>query len=133
MTRSSSGISRQAHFLVTMHNVESGYLWTAPPTENAPSGWLWTDRPDLISVVRCHEDGSNPKALADDDPDRLAYLAVHNQQKRVMDRLRLTPKEIDDAERALAEALQALKAGQMAREAPPQLGLGKQPEGGSDG
>ena len=74
----------------------------------------------------------NPEALADDDSDRLAYLKVHNQQKRVMDRLRLTPKEIHESERTLAEALQALRAGQTAREAPPQLGQGKHPKGRCD-
>ena len=50
-----------------------------------------------------------------------------------MDRLRLTTREVQESESALAEAIQALQSGQTARKAPPQLGQGKHPGGEADG
>ena len=80
--------------LVTMYNLKEGYLWTTPPTINAPAGWLWTDRFDLISVVECNKDGSDPKSPADDDPRREAYLKAFNRREMVMDRLWMTMEQI---------------------------------------
>ena len=111
--------------LATMHNVDEGFLWTTPPSPNAPSGWLWTDRQDLVSVVRCEKDGSNPEPLSDGDPVRKAYLMAHNRQDMVMSRLWLSGAEINDIENGLAARIEAVASGKPVFLPPPQLGLGK--------
>ena len=103
---------KTGELLVTMYPVEEGFLWTTPPTKNAPSGWLWTDRFDLISVVQCDvEDGANPVPLPPDDPRREAYLTWVNDQKMVMDRLRLSWEEIQALEENRKKFLEGLQSG----------------------
>ena len=73
--------------LVSLHNLKKGFLWTTPPDEVAKSGWFWTDCPELISVIKCNEDGSNPIPLEDNSEDRNIYISLYNRQDMVMDRL----------------------------------------------
>ena len=89
----------RGELLVTMYNIDEGFLWTTPPTKNAPSGWLWTDREDFISVLeRDKDDGGNPVPLPPDDPNRKNYLGWVNDQKMVMSRLDLSWEEIQALE-----------------------------------
>ena len=116
---------RTGQLLVTMYNLDEGFLWTTPPTENAPSGWFWTDRKDLVAVVKCNKnDNSHPVALADDDPDRTNYLAIRNSKDRVMDRLRLSIEVIKKREEELKQRIQALGHAQIPTQPPPQLEQG---------
>jgi hypothetical protein len=82
--------------LATMHNMTSGYLWTTPPTRNAPCGWLHTDREDLVSVFRTREESDEIRVLADGEPDRKSYLEIYNRQDMVMN-------QINDRMKAKAE------------------------------
>jgi len=112
--------------LATLHHLREGFLWTTPPTQNAPSGWLWTDKEDLVSVVRCLKaDGSDLEALANDDPERRRYLSVYNREEKVMLRLKLSGEEIKRIEDELSGRIRALERGQTPRERPPQLGPGR--------
>ena len=105
---------KTGELLVTMYNLADGFLWATPPTENAPSGWLWTNRKDLISVVERKKDGSDPRALADGNPDREAYLALYNDQKMVMSRLQLPLEEIRRIEEAWERLVEGHKQNQIA-------------------
>ncbi len=73
--------------LVTLHNLDQGFLWATPPDEVAKSGWFWTERTELIHVIACDEKGGEIEAMADDDTDRNKYINAHNRQDMVMDRL----------------------------------------------
>jgi WD40 repeat protein len=78
---------RTGELLVTLYQLADGFLWTTPPDEVAPCGWFWTDHPELITVYKAYDDGSEREVLADDDPERLAYLRDFNRQDIVMNRL----------------------------------------------
>jgi len=73
--------------LVTFYNLNRGFLLTTPPDEVAKSGWFWTDRPDLVHLVKCGENGEESEVVGDDDPERKAYIDAHNRQDMVMNRL----------------------------------------------
>ena len=73
--------------LVTFYNLNQGFLWATPPDEKAKSGWFWTDRPDLVHLVRCGENGEEIEVVADDDPERKAYIDACNRQDMVLNRL----------------------------------------------
>lgn len=79
--------AKEYRTLATFHALEQGFLWTTPPDEAAPNGWLWTDRPELINVLECEEDGSHPRALPADDPARIDHLKLYNSERMVMMRL----------------------------------------------
>lgn len=71
--------------IATYHSLDHGYLWTTPPTEDAPSGWLATDRPELVRVVTTLRDGSTVVASPE---ERQHYLSAFNDLDRVLVRLR---------------------------------------------
>ena len=73
--------------IASFYSLNEGFLWTTPPDKGSPSGWFWTDRPELISVLKCNIDGSEPQALEDDDPERIAYINAHNRKDLVLGRL----------------------------------------------
>ena len=73
--------------LAGFYDLKDGFLWFTPPDEAATSGWFWTDRPELIRVMRCNEDGSEKELLSDNDPERIAYIKTYNRQDMVMNRL----------------------------------------------
>jgi WD40 repeat protein len=77
--------------LATLHHVQEGFLWTTPPDDDARCGWLHTDRDELVHVIECDEDGSNPRALdeniTEDRDRRKAYLAGVKREGMVMNRL----------------------------------------------
>ena len=73
--------------VASFYSLNEGFLWTTPPDRGVPSGWFWTDRPELISVLKCNMDGSEPQALEDDDPERIAYINAHNRRDLVLSRL----------------------------------------------
>ena len=86
--------------LVTLHNLNGGFLWTTPADEAAPSGWFWTDRPELLSVLRSGAEGEPPMAVPHDDPGCSAYLdsGMYNRKDLTMSRLNDFPtyrKEIE--------------------------------------
>jgi len=66
--------------------VNEGFIWTTPSEKNVPNGWLWTNRLDLISVIECREDGSDPKQVVDKEVLE-DYFKRHNRRKKVMDRI----------------------------------------------
>jgi hypothetical protein len=73
--------------LACLHNIDSGFLWSAPPDQAAASGWFFTDRPELAHVLRCKEDGAEPEALAIGDPERSVHLDLYNRKEMVLGRL----------------------------------------------
>ena len=73
--------------LAGFYDLKDGFLWFTPPDEAAKSGWFWTDRPELIRVMKCNEDGSEKEILADNDPERITYINTYNRQDMVMNRL----------------------------------------------
>jgi WD40 repeat protein len=85
--------------LAALHNLDEGFLWTAPPDEAAIGGWLWTDRPAIVHVLRCNEDGTNPEALAVDAPERALHLDLYNRKEMVMGRLNNPEKYQREVER----------------------------------
>ena len=98
--------------LVTFYNLNHGFLWTTPPDEKARSGWFWTDRRDLIHLVRCGENGEESEAVADDDPERKAYIDAHNRQDMVMNRLHHFEKYRQEVDRLVNKnQLQRLEHG----------------------
>lgn len=68
----------------TLQILDNHLLWSTPPDDTAPHGWFWTTNPDLITVYRETPDGAHREVLADDDPERLAYLHDHNRRDMVM-------------------------------------------------
>jgi len=78
---------KKQEIIVSFYSLNEGFLWTTPPDKGALSGWFWTDRPELISVLKCNIDGSEPQALEDDDPERIAYINAHNRKDLVLGRL----------------------------------------------
>jgi WD40 repeat protein len=92
--------------LATFHALEHGTLWTTPPDAAAPNGWLWTDRPELVEVVECEEDGANPRALGPEAAARAEHLQLYNDAQMVLLRLN-APEEYRRevlGQRRLAEA-----------------------------
>jgi hypothetical protein len=85
--------------LACLHNVDTGYLWSAPPDQAAPSGWIFTDSPELVHVLRCREDGSDPEPLAAGDPDRSVHLELYNREEMVMGRINNPEKYQQEVER----------------------------------
>lgn len=73
--------------LVKLHNLKNGFLWTTPPDDVAKSGWFWTDRPELITVLSCNEDGTESVTLDDGSEGRDKFIKLYNNQRMVMDRL----------------------------------------------
>lgn len=73
--------------LAVFHNMEKGFVWTTPPDAMAPFGWFWTDRPELINILDCNEDGSHPRVLAEQDSVRQEYLKMYNNREMVVNRL----------------------------------------------
>jgi WD40 repeat protein len=73
--------------LVVFHNMEKGFVWTTPSDAMAPFGWFWTDQPELINILDCNEDGSQPRVLAEQDPVRQEYLKMYNNREMVINRL----------------------------------------------
>jgi WD40 repeat protein len=94
---------KTGELLVRFYSLDDGFLWTTPPTEDAPSGWFWTNRPDLITVMQCDEDGSNPRILGTDDPVRQDYLRIYNNQAQVMIRINPDNEEYRKAVTRLQE------------------------------
>ena len=72
--------------LSTFYYLANGFLWTTPPDAMAPCGWLWTDRPDMVNLIECDSDGSNPR-LIENETRRRRYFNLFNDQEMVMDRL----------------------------------------------
>jgi WD40 repeat protein len=85
--------------LTSLHNLDEGFLWTAPPDDAAVSGWFWTDRPALVHVLRCNEDGSNPEVLSDDTPELSVHLELYNRKEMVIGRLNNPEKYQREVER----------------------------------
>jgi hypothetical protein len=85
--------------LAALHNLDNGFLWTAPPDEAAFSGWLWTDRPSLVHLLRCNEDGTDPVPLAADDPERSVHMELYNRKDMVMGRINNPEKYQREVER----------------------------------
>jgi len=73
--------------LATLYHIKKGFLWTTPPDEASKYGWFWTERPEIITVLKADDDGSNHEVLADDDQERLDYIRDHNRQDIVMSRI----------------------------------------------
>ncbi len=71
---------------VTYHNLNEGFLWTTPPDSLAPHGWFWTDRPEVVNVIECEEDGEGLRVLGD-EKERDDYIKCFNRQEMVMNRL----------------------------------------------
>jgi len=87
------------------HHVADGFLWSTLPDEASQSGWFWTNRRELIHVIECDEDGSNPRALPAEDPKlpeeheqqkafrrRDNYVEAHNREDIVMARINDPPR-----------------------------------------
>ena len=87
--------------LAGFYDLKDGFLWFTPPDEAAKSGWFWTDRPELIRVMKCNADGSEKEILADDAPDRVAYINTYNRQDMVMNRLNNYKQYKKDMERMI--------------------------------
>jgi WD40 repeat protein len=85
--------------LAALHNLDNGFLWTAPPDEAAVSGWLWTDRPSVVHLLRCNGDGTDPVPLAADDPERSVHMELYNRKEMVMGRINNPEKYQREVER----------------------------------
>jgi WD40 repeat protein len=78
----------------TFHNLDSGFLWTTPPDSESCAGWVWTDRPELIGVIECEEDGADPKVVAGANRERDHFLKAVMDKKKVLDRINgIMPRE----------------------------------------
>ena len=73
--------------LARLHCLDGGILWSAPADEAAASGWFFTDRDDVVHIVKCREDGSDPEVLPADDPERSVHLELYNRKEMVVGRL----------------------------------------------
>jgi hypothetical protein len=85
--------------LACLHNTDEGFLWTAPPDEAALSGWFHTDRPEMVHVIRCREDGTDPEVLPAGAPERSVHLELYNRREMVMGRLNNPEKYQREVER----------------------------------
>jgi len=76
----------ELELLVTMHNLEKGFLWTTPPDSTvAESCWFWTDRKDLIHVSCRTNDPSNETPVTGREKDD--YISIHCRKDMVMSRI----------------------------------------------
>lgn len=79
--------------LATLHHVHEGFHWTTPAEQLASHGWLWTDREDLVIIDEPDADEAKRKILEETDQRRRDYLALYNNQRRVMRRVKLRRAE----------------------------------------
>jgi hypothetical protein len=76
--------------LGTLHYSDDAFLWTTPPdaAAGAPSGWLWTDRPELVHLVECNQEGGEDRrAVVPNDQRFRDYMLAYNRQDMVMARI----------------------------------------------
>jgi WD40 repeat protein len=73
--------------LVNLIHLNDGFLWTTPPDKDAESGWIWTDREDLLEIFEGDSNDTKRRTLPVTDPSRKQYVAIYNDQKRVMQRI----------------------------------------------
>jgi WD40 repeat protein len=88
-----------SELLARLHCLDEGFLWSAPADEAAASGWFFTDRPDVIHVIKCRDDGSEPEVLAADDPERSVHLKLYNRKEMVVGKLNDPEKYQREVER----------------------------------
>lgn len=73
----------------TLHHVNEGFLWTTPSRGENHPGWIWTNREDLINI--CDVSGAEKSRIDGTLPlnsnERRQYLAVYNDQQRVMNQI----------------------------------------------
>jgi len=59
--------------LATLYSLHGrDWLW------ETPDGWFYTNRPDLLEVFECDENGENSSMLSKDDPRVHSYLVAQN-------------------------------------------------------
>jgi WD40 repeat protein len=64
--------------LATLYSLTGrDWLW------DTPDGWLYTNRPDLLDVFECDENGGSSAMLSNDDPRVHNYMAAQNSYTHV--------------------------------------------------
>lgn len=92
--------------LARLHHLDSGFLWTTPPDNDAPEGWFWTNRMDVLEILEKtgNEGISVPVA---DEHKRQAYIAAHHNRIKIVSRLRACSSHNEDRFSRLLELKRA--------------------------
>ncbi len=95
--------------LACLHHLESGFLWTTPPDDDAPAGWFWTNRTDMLEIrERTGDEGDSVPVV--DEHKRQAYIAAHHNRIKIVSQLRASSSHKDEHFSRLLEIKRANRA-----------------------